>query len=316
MSASKKLRAYWNDLHTIQSDWGWEMLYRLRLKPLWIHYMIKGGKGDRLDLEFEALTDYLINENQSLIDKYQHEETVQIPIGDMAPIWICWWQGEELMPELVSQCYKLLKQHCTTHPVKLLTKDNYQEHIELPPRIMTLFQSGTITMPQFSDIMRMYLVSTHGGIWIDSTYWIIRPFDISSEPFISVKSGNEYDPFIPRGRWSGNFVGGAKRAKYFRFMYEALINYWNRHECLINYFLIDYFTQIAYTHFPDVKEQIDLYARCCPNLTALNMNEPYDESRFMEIIEKNNFLKLSWKWQLRKQSDDGTPTVYRYFLSL
>ena len=40
-------------------------------------------------------------------------------------------------------------------------------------------------------------------------------------------------------------------------MYEALINYWNKHEHLINYFLIDYFTLIAYNHFPDVKNQID-----------------------------------------------------------
>lgn len=98
-------------------------------------------------------------------------------------------------------------------------------------------------------------------------------------------------------------------------MYEALINYWNKHEHLINYFLIDYFTLIAYNHFPDVKNQIDLHTRCCPNLTTLNMNEPYNATNLKEIIEKNNFLKLSWKWQLCRQSNDG-PTMYNYFLSL
>lgn len=174
------------------------MLYKLRLKPLWIHYIINGGKGDRLDLEFKALTDYLINDNQELINKYQHKKTNQTPIGKTAPIWICWWQGEEQMPELVKQCHKLLKRHSDTHSVKLLTKDNYQEYIKLPPRIIMLFQTGTITIPQFSDIMRMYLISTYGGIWIDSTYWITRPFYISSEPFISVKSGTSMNHLFPK----------------------------------------------------------------------------------------------------------------------
>lgn len=258
---------------------GGGMLYILRLKPLFVHYIINHGKGDRLDLEFAALTDYLIAENQELIEKYRQFKTpTQASIGESAPIWVCWWQGEEQMPELVRQCYKLFRTYCGSHPVRLLTKDNYQQYIKLPPRIIALFHNGTITIPQFSDIMRMYLVSTYGGIWIDSTYWITKPFDISSEPFISVKSGNSRDPFIPRGKWSGNFIGGVKGAKYFSFMYEALINY----------FLIDYFTQIAYTHFPDVKEQIDSYTRHCPNLTTLDMNNPYDETQLKCIIEKNN----------------------------
>ena len=268
-------------------------------------------------MEFSALTDYLIAENQELIEKYRQMETSpQASIGKSAPIWVCWWQGEEQMPELVKQCYNLLRTYCGSHPVKLLTKDNYQQYIKFPPHIIALFHNGTITIPQFSDIMRMYLVSTYGGIWIDSTYWITKPFEISSEPFVSVKSGNSGDPFIPRGRWSGNFIGGVKGAKYFSFMYEALINYWNKHDQLINYFLIDYFTLIAYVCFSDVKKQIDSYTRCCPNLTTLDMNKPYDESQLKSIIEKNNFLKLSWKWELHKQSNDGTPTVYGYFLSL
>lgn len=54
------------------------MLYKLRLKPLWIHYIINGGKGDRLDLEFKALTDYLINDNQELINKYQHKKLTKL----------------------------------------------------------------------------------------------------------------------------------------------------------------------------------------------------------------------------------------------
>ena len=316
MNTLKKIKSYWSDLQSIQSNWGLGMLYKLRLKPLWIHYIINNGKGDRLDLEFEALTDYLINDNQELINKYQHKETNQIPIGETAPIWVCWWQGEEQMPELVKQCYKLLKRYSGRHPVKLLTKDNYQKYIKFPSRIMELFQNGNIAMAPFSDIMRMYLINTYGGIWIDSTFWITKSFNISSEPFIAVKSGNYNEAFISRGRWSINFLGGTPNSKYFSLMYEVLINYWNKHEYLINYFLTDYFTHIAYIHFTDVKEQIDLHTRCCPNLTTLNMNEPYNKFQLQNIIKKNNFLKLSWKWKLCKQSNDGSPTVYNYFLSL
>ena len=62
-----------------------------------------------------------------VINKYQQKDSNQTPIGETAPIWVCWWQGEKQMPELVKQCYKLLKKYSGTHPVKLLTKNNYQE---------------------------------------------------------------------------------------------------------------------------------------------------------------------------------------------
>ena len=50
MNTLKKIKSYWIDLQSIHSDCGLGMLYKLRLKPLWIHFIINGGKGDRLDL--------------------------------------------------------------------------------------------------------------------------------------------------------------------------------------------------------------------------------------------------------------------------
>ena len=66
MNTLKKIKSYWNDLQSIHSDWGLGMLYKLRLKPLWIHYIINGGKGDRLDLEFKALILLMIIRNSSI----------------------------------------------------------------------------------------------------------------------------------------------------------------------------------------------------------------------------------------------------------
>lgn len=310
-----KLRSYFNDLIVLYKNWNWSTLYHLKLNPLFVHYIRNRGCGDRLDLEYHALVQFLYKENLELINKYKKITSLNETLEANSTIWVCWWQGEAQMPELVAKCFELLKRYKGMHPIRLITKDNYHRYISFPERIMELFEKGTISMAHFSDIMRMYLISRHGGFWIDATYWVTKPIDISSVTFFTVKSGNNHDPFIPRGRWAANFLGGCMGAKYYSFMYDALIDYWNQHDCIINYFLIDYFTQLAYEQFDDIRRQIDEGARLCPQLTSLNMNLEVDVKYMEKIVANNDFIKLSWKWKLQKETEDRHPTIYAYFLS-
>lgn len=48
-------------------------------------------------------------------------------IGATSPIWVCWWQGEEQMPDIVKACYHSIQKHACTHPVILITSENYQK---------------------------------------------------------------------------------------------------------------------------------------------------------------------------------------------
>ena len=40
------------------------------------------------------------------------------------PVWVCWLQGEEKMPDIVRICYKSLLKHSADKKVNLVTSDN------------------------------------------------------------------------------------------------------------------------------------------------------------------------------------------------
>lgn len=236
-----KIKQYLHEFFYLLKYFGFITAFRLKIKPLFIHYIINHANGDRLDLEHKEIQKYLIPILNPIIQKYKYKQDLSIPIQDNAIIWVCWWQGERNMPTIVGKCFSQLKKHSNAHPVVLITKDNYKEYTQFPSNIIQLFNKGTISIQQFSDIMRMYLISHHGGIWIDATYWVTRDINIpTGYPFFSIKTGNNKEPFVARGRWANNLLGGNQDSKFFNFMYEAFIEYWSKQKYIIDYFLIDY----------------------------------------------------------------------------
>lgn len=115
---------------------------------------------------------YLITHGgKEIIEHYSNstQQQAQVPIMPNSPIWTCWWQGEECMPDIVKACYNAMKLHGDRHPVILITKDNYKTYIDIPDYILDKQEKGIIDLTHFSDILRAMILSKHGGIWMDST---------------------------------------------------------------------------------------------------------------------------------------------------
>ena len=83
------------------------------------------SKGKHYLLTLIILYRYKTNE---VLDHYK-EQTPQKeePIGATSPIWVCWWQGEKKMPDIVKVCYSSICRHADNHPVILITEKNFQE---------------------------------------------------------------------------------------------------------------------------------------------------------------------------------------------
>ena len=112
----------------------------------------------------------LFSGGKEVIANYKHsslENSEQIT--DVSPIWVCWWQGRDSMPDIVKACYNSILMHAGNHPVILITGDNYHEYVTLPDCILQKWKAGNITLTHLSDILRMLLLKAHGGIWMDST---------------------------------------------------------------------------------------------------------------------------------------------------
>lgn len=284
------------------------------LKALPLVKFIFGCSKDRFSFyEFNALENYLGNLFKDKIvfynNKYEEAEECNIP----KVIWTCWWQGEDNMPEIVKCCYKSLLNNRGDNKVVLITKDNYTRYLNLPRHILELYKNKTIEFAFVSDVMRAGLLRKYGGLWIDITYLVTAPITINASRFYTIRAGKD-DFLVPRGRWSGNCIGGFASYKLFAFLYDCLVDYWINNKYLVDYFLIDHIINLAYDNFPDVKKDIDNIKFIFPNLINFNLNGEYTHDTNI-LLCRNKFIKLSWKKEYKDYLDNGKKTNYNYIIN-
>lgn len=84
-------------------------------------------------------------------------------------IWFLWFQGIDAAPFIVKKCYESWIKHNPAWNVILLDENNLADYhlIKLPD----------IAPQAQSDIIRINLLATHGGVWVDATCFCMKPLD-------------------------------------------------------------------------------------------------------------------------------------------
>ena len=270
-----------------------------------------------LDKQFAPVTKQF-NNNIHDADYHVPQNHIQ---PDKKPIWVCWLQGEDYMPELVKMCYRYLQRNKPEYAeIHLITLDNYKKYITLPDFVEEKFNKGQITKVHFTDIMRVHLLYAYGGLWIDSTVFTSRT--LPDEFFMSrfygqkMKDPNKYIHEPSRAQWSGFLMGGEKGNLLFCYLRNTLWYYWEKHTVLVEYLILDYCLVSAYKHFPEFKKDIDAIKPNNENLWEIwnHMEYAYDENLYNDIIKDTTFFKLSYKKELKKFTDSGNETFYNHLL--
>lgn len=297
-------------------SWGgvyWLMLYVIRLI---IH---TAYKQHAIEMHYrEVVLEYLTKYYSPIIEEYKKKpHEVPQPISRDNVIWVCWFQGEENMPPLVKQCYKLLLQNSNGHEVILLTSENIRKFVEIPKDIYEKVGSGKMLLAHFSDILRMCLLSKYGGLWVDATYWITKPIDIDGCPFYTLKQEDKEAIHISRTLWSCNCIGTGSNYYVFEFVRDCLLTFYLGNSSMKEYFLFDYIFWIAYNSFPDFKDIIDSIPYRSPDILKVqySMFKPYNKEVMGCILKDNVMLKLTYKLDETKKPTSCF-TNYDYFMSL
>lgn len=265
---------------------------------------------------------YLEKKYRNIIEKYCNTDSVLSP--DAAPackrVWVLWWQGVETMPEVVKCCYRSILQHTTAYDeVVVLTRDNYNEYAKLPRHIVDRFEAGDMGIAALSDIMRIYLLSQYGGIWLDATVFLSDdlPEEYTDRAFFSSNTGNRTSAFASRGRWAGYFMGVShSHTVLFDYLREICTEYWKEHNIILTYFLLDYLLLIAHDDFEPIGRLIDEIPINNVNAKKLSavLNDPFDAEKWESIRQGTVFHKLSWKREFYLQKD-GQETFYGRLLA-
>ncbi len=81
-------------------------------------------------------------------------------------IWT-YWDNPDTIPKTVKLCMESWKKYNPNYTIRLLTKANYSEYINIPNTIAT--HPLMNDMPQrFADLVRCYAIAEHGGVWVDN----------------------------------------------------------------------------------------------------------------------------------------------------
>ena len=256
-----------------------------------------------------------------LVDKYGkyivNEETI---IGNANhTIWIYWWQGLELMPLIVKQCYRSVLANANGAKVQLITKDNYRDFIDVPAIMLEKQAKGVICHAHFSDIYRCCLLYKYGGLWLDATILVTQ--QISPEIFnldfytmkkkpTAVNSVNSHYSSFCFGCKPGNIL--------FKNLSILFLEYVKTEKYFVDYFVFDYFIQIISNTLPEVKQMIDTHPYNNPGQIELQLhfNSIYRELWWNELMSNGTLMhKLTYKGKLY-ESVDGKETVYGHILNL
>lgn len=272
---------------------------------------------DLLSTDHDKVIRYLEDSYNYLIQKYMKQNSSSnkdIP----NIIWVCWWQGLENAPEIVKICFESIKKIAGEKEVILVTQNNYKEYIELPDYIIEKLEKGIISITHFSDVLRVNLLSKHGGIWIDATCLLTANIFKDFIPeFYTVKlPHNDKEVCISDGKWCIFFMGSSKNNILFNFLKDFYNEYWKKENSVLAYFLTDYAIYIAYNKIDEVRHMIDNVPENNILIHQLKekLNDEFNITEYNNILEKNKIHKLAHERKYITNLGNGKETFYGHLL--
>lgn len=297
----------------------WLALYRMIDDLTWRagFKKISGYFHDKKDC---YIHNYLESILKMIIEKYKDDEYIGEPTEN-APIWICWWKGEEEAPPLVRQCIQSIRANAGNHSVNLITKQTYTEYLSIPELILGHIEANTMGFAHLADYIRVTLLAEYGGLWLDATMFCAEqiPEIYFSFPVFTCKSDPTESRYLSKHQWVTFCLGGFKKNVFYRFLKDAFETYWSQNEWAIDYLFFDYMIYLAKAHVPAIHralENIPVNNLHRDDLQAA-MNAALPAEKFDSVLHPDTVLyKISWRETYSQETRDGKPSVYAHFLNM
>ena len=223
-------------------------------------------------------------------------------------LWSYWHQGKENAPELIQRCFESVQKYEGDREINILSFDTIKDYVELPQRYYDLVSSGKMPVALFSDILRMYLLTQYGGVWIDSTILLTDkiPQEIIDSSFCVVRKDPEKDN--QENKMSCYFIRADKNSPNLNAIKRTLENYWAENDFMINYFMFEHISTMLSDKTPELKAEWDkmpyLDGEICGKLQTI-MDKNFSQEEFNELKSETFMHKLTYKKQPSKEFLDN-----------
>lgn len=257
------------------------------------------------------------------LDRYKRIETEVFQNADIernesvklnGTIWQFWDQGLEYAPELVKKCHESV---CRNMPngfeVVLLSKKTLSDYIHLPDYIWDKYEKGYISTTHLSDIIRLELLCTYGGCWVDATVFCsdrIPMYMLTGNMFVFKLPAVLSSSVVKMSNW---WISSDKANKLIHLTRQMLYEYWKQEIDAGNYFLFHIIMSKLIDEDPDcgsVFQKMPYFNSGNAHVLQGKLGAQYDEEEWQVIRNASCVHKLTHKNKYL-QGD-----IYNYYSAL
>ena len=191
----------------------------------------------------------------------------------------------------------------------VLDLETISEYIELPDFLYDRINTPGFSFAFFTDLLRLCLLCSYGGIWIDATVYLLAPIDerlLSKEFFMFQRTecpdDDEYwekrnpDYFSWDSDFKVNslnsFIVAKKGFETAEVLKDILLNYWSDNCSSSSYFIFQIIFDCLINDYG--LKNCQLESDVNPHLMARCLGHPYSEQLLREIISKSSIQKLTY----------------------
>lgn len=222
-------------------------------------------------------------------------------------IWIFWEQGLDKAPEIVKICNQSVRKHLADYEIKTLDAGNLKEYISLPGYIEEKHRKGIIPNAQYSDLVRLELLTKYGGTWMDATVLCtggkIPNEMFESDLFLFQRLQKGHNEFLGISNW---FIHACSNHIILLLLRDMLMEYWKKNNCLMDYFLFHFFFGMIAQVFPQEIAAIPKIDNGFPHYLAMRLGDCYDDRWMQELKKRTSFHKLTYKFDNSMCCKEGT----------
>lgn len=206
-------------------------------------------------------------------------------------IYFYWDQGLANSPPVVRRCYEELRRWHGADELVLLDDQVWGE-LEIPVYARARLEHRPI---QGAALLRLELLSRHGGVWLDATCLTRRPVlpllgELAPTGFFAFQRA----PLVP-STWMLVSTPGNYLVTMWR---QALYTYWQHHDRLLDYYVLGPLFEALCVLDPPFREQWEASPRLStntPHAFRHEWREPYEPSRYAQLLDGCFVHKLTYK---------------------
>ena len=221
-------------------------------------------------------------------------------------IWQYWAQGYEDVPEVVRTCLDSVERYAGDYTIVRLTDDNLHEYIDLPDFVRQ--KRSVYSRAFFSDLLRLMLLSSYGGLWLDATILLsgpIPPEYTQCNFFVFRRDPAEKDIKYWRNTYAyyfgwakgfrvnmlSSFMAAKKGGRTVTDLCNLMLLWWKE-----NSYLPDYFFLMILFDVYDGDKDFPLVSDTLPHYLQQSINDPdFSLMQRDEILKRFPIHKLTYK---------------------